>query len=395
MYNVKFARGTQIAYNGLDTKDSGTLYFITDANSPAFYLGDTKLSTVSEVASLILQANATDAAVLKIQNALTGINYTAEENADTVLGVITSYSNAIRDIIGDLDNLTTTAKGSVVGALNELKTAVDNTATDSEVTVTVDNNPTGLLKKYTIRQGTAALGNPDSNIIGVIDIPKDLVVSSGRVVKAEENTTTAGTFEDELGNALPYVNAAGTYIELTIANQTEPIYVNVVNLIDIYTAQQNATQIQVAVVNNVISASIVAGSVDTTELADSSVTTAKIADDNVTKDKLSSGLKSSIDLADSSVQSITEGTTNYTINVDGTDVAVHGLGTAALENSTAFDAAGSAANVLGNTTDTDADITVYGARANTATALNTAKSYTDDALTWGTIGGTSGGTSGT
>lgn len=49
--------------------------------------------------------------------------------------------------------------------------------------------------------------------------------------------------------------------------------------------------------------------------------------------------------AGSAVQSVTEGSTDGTIAVDGTDVAVHGLGSAAFADTTAFDAAGDAAAV--------------------------------------------------
>lgn len=59
---------------------------------------------------------------------------------------------------------------------------------------------------------------------------------------------------------------------------------------------------------------------------------------------------------------ITEGSTNGTISVGGEDVPVHGLGSAAYTNSTAYDAAGAA-----------------------STALTNAKAYTDTLLTWGTI----------
>ena len=44
--------------------------------------------------------------------------------------------------------------------------------------------------------------------------------------------------------------------------------------------------------------------------------------------------------ADSAVQSVAEGATDGTIAVDGTDVAVHGLGSAAYEDASAFQAAG-------------------------------------------------------
>lgn len=66
--------------------------------------------------------------------------------------------------------------------------------------------------------------------------------------------------------------------------------------------------------------------------------------------------------ADTAVQEITTGTANGTIAVDGEDVAVKGLGTAAYQNVDAFDAKGAASD-----------------------ALDAAKSYTDTCLTWGVI----------
>ena len=60
---------------------------------------------------------------------------------------------------------------------------------------------------------------------------------------------------------------------------------------------------------------------------------------------------------------IAEGATNGTVAVNGTDVAVHGLGSAAYEASSAFDAAGAAAAVLGESTDAATANTVYGAKA--------------------------------
>ena len=62
-------------------------------------------------------------------------------------------------------------------------------------------------------------------------------------------------------------------------------------------------------------------------------------------------------------QVIAEGTTNGTISVAGVDVPVHGLGSAAFTESNAYDAAGSAAAVLGDAEDTSTDNTVYGAKA--------------------------------
>lgn len=180
---------------------------------------------------------------------------------------------AITDDMGDVDGLATTSK-VLVAAINEVRNAVSAGGTAAAITMTSDTTTEGALKSYTIKQG--------ENVIGTIDIPKDMVVESGEVVTNPEG-------QDE-----------GTYIKLVLANVAEPLYVNVGNLVDIYKAAAGAAQVQVAIdsVTREISASIVAGSINTTELADNAVVTAKIADANVTKAKLSAAVQASLDKAD-------------------------------------------------------------------------------------------------
>lgn len=180
---------------------------------------------------------------------------------------------AITDDMGDVDDLATTNK-VLVAAINEVRNAVSAGGTAAAITMTSDTTTEGALKSYTIKQG--------DNVIGTIDIPKDMVVESGEVVTNPEG-------QDE-----------GTYIKLVLANVAEPLYVNVGNLVDIYKAAAGAAQVQVAIdsVTREISASIVAGSINTTELADNAVVTAKIADANVTKAKLSAAVQASLDKAD-------------------------------------------------------------------------------------------------
>lgn len=217
-------------------------------------------------------------------------------------------SDAINTTIGDTSELETTAKDDLVSAINEVRQSVEAGGTGSVVTIDTSTTTEGYAKSYTIKQGTST--------VGVIDIPKDMVVSSGAV---ETN---------------PSGQDAGTYLVLTLANSTsDKVYINVGTLIDIYTPQASATQIQLAINSGTreISATIVAGSVTATELANNAVVTAKIADGNVTKAKLATAVQSSLDLADSALQKadITSGTANGTIAVDGTDVAVKGLASAA------------------------------------------------------------------
>jgi hypothetical protein len=272
-YNVKFVKGTAAGYAGLAAKDASTIYFITDTG--ALYVGET------------LVADKTDL-------------------------------STVNTAIGTLASLDTTVKSDLVSAINEVLGKVDNAQTAGKVTITTASTPTdGYLKTYVISQGESEVGK--------IDIPKDLVVTSGEVV------------------VNPDGQAAGTYIKLVIANQDAPLYINVKSLVDVYTAAKNAAQVQLAVSDtNEISATIVAGSIGTTEL--------------------SAAVNTSLGKADSAVQSIVEGTTAGTIAVDGTDVKVHGLGSAAYAATTDFDASGAASAVLGSDDDAATANTVKGNR---------------------------------
>lgn len=67
---------------------------------------------------------------------------------------------------------------------------------------------------------------------------------------------------------------------------------------------------------------------------------------------------------------IAQGSANGTLAVNGSDVAVKGLGSAAYTNSNAYDASGAAASVLGSSGDAASANTVYGAKAAAQAAQN-------------------------
>ena len=180
----------------------------------------------------------------------------------------------------------------------------------------------------------------DGTPVGVdINIPKDMVVESGEVVKN------------------PAGQKAGTYIVLTLANATsDKLYINVDDLIE-YVTGGTATD-----------------GIITTSVSDDFVLTATINDGTITKAKLVTAVQTSLGKADSALQKadIKTGTANGNISVDGTDVPVKGLqdaayATVASLNSTAK---GYADAVLGSATDTADKNTVYGAKAGIA-ALQT------------------------
>lgn len=335
--NVKFLKGTAAQYTEA-VKDQHTFYYTTDDNK--VYLGSIELSTPAGVAAAIaLVNNAT-----KGNEALYTAIQTLNGDASTTGSVAKAIEDKCKAVLGanaDLLTLTTTAK-TIIAAINELDAAIDTIETASAVTITKDTTVSGIAARYTVAQG-------GTDLPVTIDIPSDMVVESGKVV------------------VNPQGQPAGTYIKLVLANAAEDeLYINVGTLVDIYTAAQSATQVQLAINSSTreISATIVAGSITSTELATNAVTTAKIADGNVTKEKLASSVQDSLDLADSALQAadITEGATNGTIDVNGTEVSVHGLGSAAYTESTAYDPAGSA-----------------------SAAQTAAETYTDNALTWNNI----------
>ena len=252
---------------------------------------------------------------------------TSEEDVRKALGYI-----------GTLTELETTEKSNLVAALNEIKDALDTAKTIAQVTIDTTSTTEGYLKTYTVKQNNVEVGK--------IDIPKDLVVTEGSIVVNPDEKHT------------------GTYIKLVIANQEAPIYINVADLVDVYRAQAGAAQVQIAISDqNVISATIVAGSISATELAANAISTSKIKDKNVTKAKLEDSVQTSLGKADSAVQKVETGKANGQIKVDGVAVNVAGLKSAAYAESSAFDTAGAASAVLGTKSDNKDANTVYGAKA--------------------------------
>lgn len=322
-YDVKFLRGTSIAFKAIAAPDNKIFYYLTDTDE--LYLGKQLLSNHPEVETLkkALETYKTsnDARVK-----------TVEDNIGTV---------------GDFAEVGATVSAAIV----KLATDIKNSQSAGAVTVSTEITTEGMSKSYTFTQ--------NGKQITVIDIPKDMVVSGGEVVK------------DPVGQE------PGTYICLTLANATQDkLYINAAGLVDVFTAAEGATEVQLAfggANDHEVSATLVDGGVSTDKIAERAVTTGKIADKNVTKVKLEQAVQDSLGKADSAVQTVAEGTVNGEILVDGEGVKVHGLGSAAYQNSEAFDGAGTAAAVktelLGDET-TPAAETIRGVKK-TVTALET------------------------
>lgn len=148
----------------------------------------------------------------------------------------------------------TDSNGSV-----DLTTKLPKMETDSKVKITTDSTDNNYAKVYVVKQGGSQIGR--------INIPKDLVVSEGSVI-----TNPTG-------------QPAGTYIKLIIANQINPLYINVASLIEYVTSGSAAGDMVYVTVD-----------------PDTHKVTATITNGTITKEKLDSKVQNSLGLADSAVQ---------------------------------------------------------------------------------------------
>ena len=295
----------------------------TTAGSVAKAVADAKAEVIGT------DADAKEANTVYGAKAFATNEATSKVNAlDTQLKAVAKSGAATDVSIVDADNKITAT--TVEGALVELAGKIETNETAGKVTVTKGSSE-DYAAVYTIAQG--------GTTVGTINLPKDMVVESGTVVTLSETDTTGHT--------------AGTYIKLVLANaNNDEVWIPVDSLIE-YVTGGVTTEITVSVD-------------ETTHVA-----TATLNNGSIVISKLDAGVQASLGKADTAVQSLTvlgkaldQNTT--TLTVDEAKTAL-GLGSAAYENKTAFDAAGAAgaakASVIGSDGDDKSADTVYGAKA--------------------------------
>ena len=176
----------------------------------------------------------------------TSLNDIESRKVDKEAGKGLSANDYTNDDKQKLAGIEAGAQKHIAPTADEVKNALGYTPAnttdlvDYTVSVTENGASGNTIKSYVLKQKGAT--------IGTINIPKDLVVSSGSVVVGN---WVNGVFTE---------NASGTgkAVKLVIANQEDPIYINVQDLVDVYTAAQGATEIQLAISNtNEISATLV------------------------------------------------------------------------------------------------------------------------------------------
>lgn len=177
--------------------------FYADAAEMENASGGTSSYTILDV-----DGNAAD--VQKLKEEIAAINLVIGEGIDG-----TTLTAAINDVNARLGK-GFTEENTVAKALSDLRTEL---VAALKISLTVEGTPTSdYLKTYILSQGTKEIGR--------IDIPKDLVVTSGSLVH--------GTWTDDTFTENP--EGPDTALKLIIANQEKPVYINTKDLVDYYTA---------------------------------------------------------------------------------------------------------------------------------------------------------------
>lgn len=196
---------------------------------------------------------------------LTGTTYLWGKIKAYVDGKVVNIPASNLTIADENNKFTST---TVEGALAELVDIVNAGGTGSVITVETSEPGNGIAKRYTFKQGGTAISN------GTIDIPADMVVSSGAVKTATVDTPLNG-------------ETSGTYIELTLANATQDkLYIDVSSLIE-YVSAGSAADDAVQIVIN-----------------DQHQVSASLKDGSIGKGKLDTGVQASLGKADSAMQSV-------------------------------------------------------------------------------------------
>ena len=123
-------------------------------------------------------------------------------------------SDNVEDVLYELFAFLNSGLGSLGAQIGALSTSSTVTLESTEGT------EDGVLKVYTIRQGDRE--------VGTINIPKDLVVTSGSVVKG---TWDGNTFTEDVSGS-----GTSTALKLVIANQSAPVYINTLDLVKDHTS---------------------------------------------------------------------------------------------------------------------------------------------------------------
>ena len=455
MSQVKFVAATLAGYQSLENKDANTLYFVQEEQriykgdtpySGGIYEKVSALPTQGKINTLYIVGDNGDNVAY-----WDGTKYIQVVKPTTVaadLSALTQRVTTAESNISAADEKLTVIQGEGEGSIKKAaadakQAAIDAAAADA---TTKANKALTDAKADTTAQVGAAKTELQANIDKKADKATTLAgygitdaYTSGQTdTKIAEAVANAHHLKREIVDTLPDVatanedtiymvpdagdtGAAGSnksvYTEYMLVNGAfERIGTSDVDLSNYFTKEEVTGAIGTAKTEAATDAqtkadaakeaAITAAATDATTKADAAkaaaITEAGKKADKALEDAktYSDGLAKNYATAaqgakaDSAVQAadVVSGTANGTISVKGTDVAVKGLGSAAYQNSDAFETAGAAADALSeaktyaDTKKTEAiDAASKDATTKANSALNSAKEYANGLIEWQTL----------
>lgn len=224
--DLTYANGDLTAEVILSANDNNVL---TKGTDKGLYVNGAAFEAAFEDGSATIATVADDVVTIKAGVAQTNGAVAQGTGADITLAKVAKTGTAADVTIVDAaDQITAT---DVEGALSELATKISD-------------NKVSIVKMTEAEEGflaTYELHDASGNKLGdSINLAKDLVVTGGEVITVDQDHPVEG-----LEN--------GTYLKLTIANQTAPVYINVQDLLDdtnIVTSVDEATgELLIEIVN--------------------------------------------------------------------------------------------------------------------------------------------------
>ena len=247
--------------------------------------------------------------ITEADGVITGVDSVEVESAGAAAALAATLATvATSGAAGDVSYDNTT---SGLTATN-VKAAIDEVAAASaggvaSKTVYLQDESAGQIeyaKVYKLYQGADSSDMKQNVLVGTINIAKDKVVQDGHIVTVEDGV-------DSDGDTVPVGTVDGTYVKLTLQNVATPIYINVQDLIDVYTGGTTAEATvtisatnEITVTINNIAASKITHGATTVEAALNT-----IEGDNTTVGSIAKAQKDAQDYADGAVSTAVSGLT--------------------------------------------------------------------------------------
>ena len=287
MANVKFIVGSYAEYSALAAKDSNALYFVDGQ----IFKGDVAYTDQIVVVSALpdtlvagkVYVNTTDKSVTYYDGTTSTVVVPAtvgsigDSTPDTVLANV----KAIKDFVA-------AEIAKIPAAIDYTVTLVDETAGENELTKQVlkqgavgEEDEIGTIVVPKLVVDTSSTDTDAAATykfiyggveIGKINIPKDLVVTQdgSSIIKVDSEHPVSGL-------------ADGTYLKLVIQNSSEPVYINVADLCDVYTGKSVTDGVSITISDtNEISATLVGKAISEKNLEDTLAKKITDAEDSYT-----------------------------------------------------------------------------------------------------------------